>query len=68
MQGSSDPNSDRLTRVEEGLAFAQHDLDGLSAQVRDLFDAMAALRKRLDSLEGRVDSMNEPGSDETGPT
>ncbi len=56
----------RLTRIEESLGFAQHDLDELSAQVRGVHDALAAMAKRLDRLERRLDEShtgdNEPES------
>jgi uncharacterized coiled-coil protein SlyX len=44
----------RLTRIEESLGFAQHDLDELSTQVRALHDSLAAMAKKLDRLERRL--------------
>lgn len=56
----TDPHADRLTRIEETLGFAQHDLDALSAQVREVFDAVAGLSKRMDTLERRLTDIAEP--------
>jgi len=56
----TDPHADRLTRIEETLGFAQHDLDTLSAQVREIFDAVAGLSNRMDTLERRLTDLNDP--------
>jgi len=63
----TDPQSDRLTRIEETLGFAQHDLDKLSTQVREIFDAVAGLSKRMDTLERRLTDICDPpeADDET---
>lgn len=67
MQGTppeQDACAERLTRLEEAAGFMQHDLDGLSSSVRELFDAVAALRKRLDAVEGRVGAIEQGDPDE----
>ena len=61
----TDPPDERLTRIEETLGFAQHDLDGLSTQVRSVYDALAALTRRMDALERRLGE-NESGDDVSG--
>lgn len=62
----SDPSptnhESRLTRIEESLGFAQHDLDELSSQVRSLHAALAAMSKRIDRLERRM-TETESGDD-----
>lgn len=65
MQGPPEPESTprRLTRLEEGLAFTQHDVDALSAQTRDLFDALETLRRRLEAMERRLERIEQPEQD-----
>jgi YD repeat-containing protein len=60
----TDPTDERLTRIEETLGFAQHDLDELSTQVRSVYDALGSLTRKLDALERRL---NESGSDDDAP-
>ncbi|MFM9959292.1 MAG: hypothetical protein ACKVZJ_14635 [Phycisphaerales bacterium] len=61
MTGPPDqPNpSDRLTRLEELSAFIHHDLEDLSNQVRQLYELLGTMRKRLDTIEQRVGNIEE---------
>lgn len=45
--------ADRLTRLEESLAFGQHDQEQLSAEIAALGRKLAELAKRLDAMEQR---------------
>lgn len=58
----TDPDR-RQEKLEEALAFTQHDLDGLSSEVRRLFDELGKLARRLDALDRRLTSLDNP---ETG--
>lgn len=54
---------ERFAKLEEAVAFTQHDLEELSRQVRDLHDSLARLTKRLDRMDARVEEMETGGGD-----
>ncbi len=47
-------DQERLTKVEEQVAYAQHDLDHVSREMGELYGRIAALAKRLEALEARL--------------
>lgn len=47
--------SERINRLEEAVGFTQHDVDGLSAQVREAYDLIARLSRRVEALEERLE-------------
>lgn len=53
----------RLTRIEEHLGFVEHSSDQLSKEVLEIHRLLAALDKRLASLEHRFDKFESPTED-----
>lgn len=45
--------TDRITRLEESAAFAQHELEQLSAEIAALGRGVLELSRRLDAMERR---------------
>lgn len=57
----------RLQRLEEAIGFAEHDAAGLAEMVRELSVALAALVKRVEGLERRLEAISRgPASLEPG--
>lgn len=54
MAENPDTSHARLTKVEEQLAYAQHDLDHVSREMGELYGRIAAMAKRLEALEARL--------------
>lgn len=48
-----DPLHERLNRVEESLAFAQHEVDALRDEAASLRKALRELQRRVETLERR---------------
>lgn len=45
---------DRLARVEENLAFTEHNVDQLSEEIRALGQRMQETLRRIDAIEQRL--------------
>ncbi len=57
----------RLTRLEEALAFQEHTLEQLDAQVRHFAGEIERLHKELARLEGRLADAAARGEDDPDP-
>lgn len=55
--------ADRLTRLEESLAFGQHDQEQLSAEIAALGRKLAELTRRMDAMEQR-EAARQPDSED----
>lgn len=53
------PPTDRLNRVEENLAFAEHSVDQLSDEIRVLTKRLHDTIRRLDAIEQRLGKVLE---------
>ncbi|MEM8834865.1 MAG: hypothetical protein AAGD00_03490 [Planctomycetota bacterium] len=51
---SDEKFDERIEKVEEAQAFAEHTSDQIAEQVRVVFDRMEALHKRMARLEDRL--------------
>lgn len=47
-------DSNRLTRLEEHVGFAEHTIDQLAGEIAELHRRMAAMARRLESMEERL--------------
>jgi uncharacterized coiled-coil protein SlyX len=52
---------ERLGRLEESLAFAQHDQDALSAQLQAFQSDLRAMESRLRRVEAAFQRLSGPG-------
>lgn len=50
-------DDERLTRMEEAQAFTERSVETLDAEVRELNERVASLRRAVASLEARLDAM-----------
>jgi uncharacterized coiled-coil protein SlyX len=64
-------NEQRLIDVEEKLAFTERHVEQLDAQIRELFDTIAALRRRLElfseDTRRQIDALGETSEEEPPP-
>lgn len=51
---------ERVQRLEESAGFADHELSGLKGAFEDINRVLVALVKRVESLERRIDALNQP--------
>jgi uncharacterized coiled-coil protein SlyX len=51
---------DRVQRLEELQSFAERDMEAMSAELKRAFDAIRALTARLDALDHRTASLENP--------
>lgn len=60
MLATMDDLSRRLGRLEEGLMFAEHTLDTRAEDLRQVFERLAAIDRRLRAIEARLAPSPEP--------
>ena len=63
-----DPLAQRLDRVEEAVAFSDHEQSSMRREVTELALAMDRLVRRLASLEARVSELGQPDPTDHPPT
>jgi len=56
---------DRIQRLEESLGFAERDIEALSTELRRAFDQIRALTARLEALDSRTTTLENPVSSPT---
>ncbi len=54
---------DRIERLEEKLAFLEHDLEQLDASIRELFENVDGMKRLLTSVHAQVQSNTQQIAD-----
>jgi uncharacterized coiled-coil protein SlyX len=58
---------ERLQRLEEAIGFSDHSTAQVSDEVRELGRLVAAMAKRLERLESRLETMARDDAADDGP-
>lgn len=60
--------SDRLTTVEEKIAYLEQFVGELDGVVRELHDSLAAVRREMGQLRGQLEQDSQDGSEGSDST
>jgi len=62
-KGQANDASGRIDRLEEKLAFLEHDFEQLDASIRELFEHVDSIKRRLNSMHAQVQSNTQQIAD-----